>query len=165
MAITPKLLTSEASAHYPRLWGLVEALSHNRHTRKYPIMLDIISFTQQFEDWILVSTQHIADTLNEPAPDRSGRWKHYGADPLVAERLDYFADNIGAFIAKNETIGMQMIYDLGDWHKAILMHTSPAHTPRYMVSIKCSMCNEYSVLKHDHDYFCVNKECQHSWIK
>lgn len=165
MAATPRLLTSECAAHYPRLWGLIESLSSNRTVRKYPIMLDMISFTQEFEKWVMSTTDHMELITKVSAPARRHTWNHYGADPIVAERLDYFADEIGLMVLKQESIATIMLYDLGDWHHAILQRTAPSELPRYMSSIKCPECQKFAVLKHQSDYFCVNKECQHSWVK
>lgn len=162
MAITPRLLTSECAAHYPRLWNLIESLSHNKDVRRYPIMLDMINFCQEFEIWITISTDHIAEVLKEEAPEHAGQ-PVYGANPIVELRLEYFADAIGDFIGKQQTIGTDMIYDLADWHEAILQRTAPENLPKYNSRRKCPECGEYAVLQHEKDLFCVNRECQHSW--
>ena len=165
MVATPKLLTSECSAHYPRLWGLVETLSETRTVRKYPIMLDMITFCQEFELWVIAMSDHIGLTLRIEPPVRRASWSHYGADPLVAERLDFIADNIGAFMLRNEDLAKTILYDLGDWHHAILMRTNSNAVPKYMTTIKCPECKQNSVMKHGTDYWCANAECCHSWQK
>lgn len=162
---SPRLLTSECSAHYPRLWALVESLSNNRNVRKYPIMLDMISFSQEFATWIDITTEHIGAVLEKDVPNRKNEWTRYGADPLVAERLDFFADNIGEFVLKEEDIAKQMLFDLSDWHDAILMRTAPIDLPKYMATIRCPECTKYAVLKHAKEYFCANKDCGYSWVK
>jgi len=162
MAATPRLLTSECAAHFPRLWNLVESLAHNSHVRRYPIMLDMINFCQEFELWITVTTDHIGLVLGDDPP-MSATQVTYGADPIVAIRLDYFADKIGDMVLAQEDIAKQMLYDLGDWHHAILQRTAPPNLPEYNGRRKCPKCGEHSVLQHETDLFCVNRECQHSW--
>jgi hypothetical protein len=163
MAATPKLLTSECAAHFPRLWNLIESLSHNKDTRRYPIMLDMINFCQEFELWITVSTDHMGIFLEIEPPNYAVEVT-YGANPLVSLRLDFFADNIGAMLLQQEDIAMQMLYDLADWHNAILQRTAPPNLPKYNGRRKCPECGEYAVLQHEKDLFCVNRECQHSWL-
>lgn len=165
MVATPKLLTSECSAHYPRLWGLIETLSETRTVRRYPIMLDMITFTQEFETWVITVTDHIGMTVKKTPPSRRTSWSHYGADPLVAELLDFFGNNIGAFMLANEELAKVMLYDLADWHYAILMRTNGETVPKYMTTIKCPECHQNSVMKHGKDYWCANSDCCHSWQK
>ncbi len=161
--ITPRLLTSECSAHYPRLWNLIEDASTNQHVRKYPIMLDMINFIQEFENWVIVNTDHIALVTKIDAPDHVNS-APYGANPLIELRLDYFAEYIGHLVLKQEEIAKQMLYDLGDWHHAILQRTAPSSLPQYNGRKRCPNCGKHSVLQHEKDYFCVNRECQHSWV-
>ena len=165
MAATPRLLTSECSAHYPRLWGLVETLSETRTVRRYPIMLDMITFTQEFETWVTTMAEHIGLVLGVKVPSRRTSWSHYGADPLVAEMLDFLADNIGAFVLKDEALAKVMLYDLGDWHHAILLRTNGETVPKYMSTLKCPECAKNSVMKHGPDYWCANSDCCYSWQK
>ena len=162
---TPRLYTSECSAHYPRLWNLVESLSSNKVVRKYPIMLDLISFTKEFAVWTEIAVGELSRITDEPIPNRTNLWSKYGADPLIGEWLDYFADHIGNYINENPNVGKQLLNDLISWHHAILLRTAPSELPRYMSSIKCPECSEYSVMKHSKDYFCLNKDCCHSWVK
>jgi hypothetical protein len=161
--VTPRLLTSECSAHYPRLWNLIEDVSTQQHVRRYPIMLDMINFIQEFENWVIVNTDHIASVIKLDAPEYV-EVASYGAQPLISLRLEYFADYIGHFVLKQEEIAKQMLYDLGDWHHAILQRTAPPSLPHYNGRKRCPNCGKHSVLQHEKDYFCVNRECQHSWV-
>ena len=165
MVATPKLLTSECSAHYPRLWGLIETLSETRTVRKYPIMLNMVTFCQEFELWVTTMTDHIGIVTKHEPPSRTTSWAHYGADPLIAERLDFFADYIGEFMLHHEALAKTMLYDLGDWHYAILMRTNSSAIPKYMASLRCPDCKQFSVMKHGADYWCANAGCNHSWQK
>jgi hypothetical protein len=163
MAAKPRLLTSECAAHYPRLWALVENFSDGKRTRKYPVALNMITFSQEFEMWVLTVTDHISDVLQNDPPVRRAAWSHYGADPLVAERLDYFAENINKFLDTHANIGKTMLEDLQEWHRAILMRTNTSATPKYMTTIKCQSCRKLSVIKHGKEYWCSNIECGYSW--
>ena len=163
MAMTPRLLTSECAAHYPRLWHLVEESSSNRDARRYPILLDMINFCQEFENWIMITSEHIAMTLNEEAPTHAHE-PLYGANPIIELRLEYFADNIGAFLLKQEQIATQMLWDLSDWHDAILYRTRPETLPKHNARRKCPLCSQYAVMQYGADFFCVNRECQHTWV-
>lgn len=162
MARTPKLLTSECAAHYPRLWHLIESVSENRDVRPYPIMLDMINFIQEFETWCMITSEHIALVLKLEAPSHAANVT-YGSLPVVGYQLDFIADQIGAFLCKQETIAIQMLEDLADWHEAMLLRTAPENLPRYNGKRKCPQCNNRSVLQHARDLFCVNKECNHAW--
>ena len=164
MAITPRLLTSECAAHYPRLWNLIESSSNNRDVRKYPILLDMINFCQEFENWLVVTTDHMALVLKDDAPYHVVDHP-YGANPIIELRLDWFADNIGAFLLQQEEIATQMLWDLADWQEAILIRTSPASLPKHNARRKCPECSQYSVMQYSNDFFCVNRECQHAWSK
>ena len=163
MAQTPKLLTSECAAHYPRLWHLIESLSDNREVRPYPIMLDMISFIQEFETWCTITSEHIAVVLKLEAPNDAAN-VIYGALPVVSYQLDFIADNIGSFLVKQETIAMQMLQDLANWHEAMLLRTAPENLPRYNGKRKCPECGKRSVLQHSKDLFCVNKLCNYAWV-
>lgn len=162
MAITPRLLTSECTAHYPRLWNLIEQSSGNRDARRYPILLNMIAFCQEFEAWVVVNTDHISIVLDEPVPEHASI-PTYGSNPLVELRLEWFADHIGAFVLKQEEIAVQMLTDLADWHNAILQRTTPASLPKHNARKRCPECEQYSVMQYEQDYFCVNQECQWSW--
>ena len=164
MPATPRLLTSECSAHYPRLWNLVETFSGSRSVRRYPIILDTISFTQQFAEWINVNTEHIANVLDLDftIPDVQVQ---YGADPVVAERLEFFADHIGEFLLVQEDIAKQMLYDLAEWHFAILLRTANSVPPKYFATKSCPECKRYSILRYEKDFFCCNNDCNHAWVK
>jgi len=122
----------------------------------------MISFVQEFEDWITVQTDHIGNVLQIAPPTHAANIT-YGASPIVSMRLDFFAEYIGSFIAKQEDIGKQMIYDLGDWHHAILLRTAPADLPEYKSRKKCPECTKPSIMKCGSEYVCVNKDCLFSW--
>lgn len=160
--ITPRLLTSECAAHYPRLWHLVESLSDNQTVRPYPITLDMISFIQEFEMWLQISTDHMGDVLKISTPTHAANVT-YGALPIVGYQLDFFADYIGDLVVKQQTIATQMLRDLADWHEAMLMRTAPINLPRYNGKRKCPACGNRSVLQHANDLFCVNNDCNHTW--
>ena len=162
MAMTPRLLTSECAAHYPRLWHLVEESSSNRDVRKYPILLDMINFCQEFENWIIVTTDHIAYVLDEEPPTHAHD-PVYGANPIVELRLEYFADEIGAFVLRQEIIATQMLWELTDWHEAILFRTRPETLPKHNARRKCPECNQHAVMQYGQDFFCVKRECQNTW--
>ena len=163
MAMTPRLLTSECAAHYPRLWHLVEESSSNRDVRRYPILLDMINFCQEFENWITISTDHIAQVLEEEPPEHAHN-PVYGANPIVELRLEYFADEIGKFLLFQELVATQMLWDLTDWHEAILHRTRPEVLPKHNARRKCPECSQYAVMQYEQDFFCVNRECQHTWL-
>ena len=163
MAITPRLLTSECSAHYPRLWHLIEQSSSNKDIRKYPILLDMINFCQEFENWLLVTTEHMGMVLNQELPTHAHEPK-YGSSPIIELRLEWFADNIGRFLVRQEEIATQMLFDLSDWHEAILYRTRPEALPKHAARRRCPECQEYAVMQYGQDFFCVNRNCEHTWV-
>jgi len=123
----------------------------------------MINFCQEFENWIMITSEHMSITLNEEAPTHAHE-PLYGANPIIELRLEYFADNIGAFLLKQEQIATQMLWDLSDWHDAILYRTRPETLPKHNARRKCPLCSQYAVMQYGADFFCVNRECQHTWI-
>lgn len=161
--ITPKLLTNECAAHYPRLWTFIESLGNARNTRKFPVMLEVCIFTHQFEDWVMLITEFMADSLDTMLVGTP--WDYYGPDPMVGERLDYLAEFIGDLIAKEPEMGKQILQDLMDWRNAIMTYTAPVQTPKYLTTVKCPDCGYYSIMRSEGNYFCVNNECRIAWAK
>jgi len=125
-------------------------------------MLNTIAFTQEFESWIESTTDLIAYSLNIEPPTHAAS-VHYGASPKVFTQLEFFADYIGEYLAMNEDFATIMLFDLTDWHNAILKRTAPASLPHYNGRKRCPQCGEKSVLQHLKDFFCVNRECLHIW--
>jgi len=160
--MTPRLLTSECSAHYPRLWHLVESVSDNKDVRKYPVMLDMVNFIQEFENWVFVSTDHLGQLLRAEPP-KSVSKRTYGPLPIVGERLDFFGKHIEACMMRQEKIAKMLLEELNDWHGAILTRTAPENLPKYIGRKKCPICEQKSVMGYNNDLFCVNRNCQHTW--
>jgi len=125
-------------------------------------MLDMISFIQEFENWTAVCAEHISVQTKIPVPVNAVRVT-YGAQPIVGDYLDYISKNIPAFMKIQPDIASIIVYDLQDWHKAILQRTAPENLPVYNGRKRCPKCEKKSVLQHKEDLFCINNECQHSW--
>ena len=161
MIPTPRLYTAECSAHYPRLYSLAEALTHTRTVRKYPIILDTFAFAHDFENWTQIVAEEIESVTQIRAPYRLYEWDKYGADPIVADRLDYLANHITDYVQLQPELGVHILQDLLNWRSMIVMRSG---LPKYLSSKRCKDCGEYAVMKYADGYFCANKECQYSWI-
>jgi hypothetical protein len=125
----------------------------------------MVDFCQQFEMWTEAIADHMGVVVGVRPPHRASQWTAYGADPLVAQRLDFIADHIGELVTKQEDIAKGILYDLADWHNAILLRTAGADVPKYLVTMRCPKCEEFSVMKHGTGYFCGNAACCHEWVK
>lgn len=165
MAMKPRLLTSECAAHYPRLWSLVEALSHTNTIRKYPVMLNTVSVMQRFESWVYDITDYMAYVLHDQVPSKLIKYKSYGADPIVGERLEYLGENVDLLAAQDAGMAHAIVEELQQWHDSILIRTTMQGQPKYVSSVPCIECKYNSIVKYDSTYYCMNAECLHTWQK
>jgi len=162
MEATPKLLTSECAAHYPCLWTLIEYVAHPKTVRKYPIMLDMITFCQMFQQWLFVTTDSMGELLDLTPPNHIAQ-PEYGANPLVELRLDFLSDHVGKLLKYHEDTATLIIYDLIYWRDQILTRTSGEFFPEYNARRKCPNCKTHAVMCYDESAFCVNQACFYGW--
>lgn len=162
MEATPKLLTSECAAHYPRLWTLIEYVAHPKNVRKYPIMLDMITFTQMFQQWLFDTTDLIGDLLDLTPPNHVAQ-PEYGVNPLIELRLDFLSDHVHKLLKYHEDNATTIIYDLIEWRASILTRTSGEFFPEYNARRKCPNCKSQSIMQYDNNAFCVAQHCFYEW--
>ena len=162
MQVTPKLLTSECAAHYPRLWTLIEHVAYPKRPRKYPIMLDMITFCHMFQDWLLVTTDSMGELLGIQPPTHAAQ-PDYGTNPLIELRLDYLSDHVHRLLKYHEDTATEIIVDLIYWRESILTRTSGEFFPEYNARRKCPQCKTHAVMCYDENAFCVNQSCFYDW--
>lgn len=165
MAVTVRLVTSELAAHYPQVWTLIEALSTGRAERKYPVVLDIIAFCQNFEEWVGLNCEMVQTVTGHRKPHQIPRTTSFGPDPSVSDGLEYLAEYARDFVSMMPENGREMLREMKVLHDLMLRFTTAYGIPRYLSSVRCQNCEQYSVLRYEHDYLCVNKECHHAWTR
>jgi len=165
MAPTPKLYTSELSAHYGRLWKFAELLLKVPKVRKYPIVLHLISLAQVFADWAADRAELMAYTLDIDFPNRKSVYPLFGADPLVGDHLDFIGNELGNYTHEHPELGFEVIGEVIAWHKVVLQRTNWQTMPSYLSTKPCIKCEEYSIIKTNKTYICLNRECEHSWVR
>jgi len=158
--MNPHLTGKELAAHYPSLFNLAEKLIKSGRVRKYPLTLALISFTQEFEFWVLDCVKNFCQVLDLRSPVIH-RLKLYGEDPNIQNYLEFLIDYLDSFADHQPELAACFIFDLEIWHRSILMRTADQLT--YLATSKCPMCSRFSVMKIDRIGLCFHNDCQQLW--
>jgi hypothetical protein len=158
--MTPQLVSKECAAHYPALFNVISNLVVSRSIRKFPLTLALISFTQEFESWVIDFVKAFAKALDLQHPIRL-RSTLYGEDKNIETYLEFLLDYFESFSSLHPDLGACFLIDLELWHRAILLRTTSTMT--YLARTRCPMCSRYSVMKIASAGLCFNNDCQHLW--
>lgn len=155
----------ELIGDYPRLWEFIDAPpthtegSSNKHARRYPLSIGVLSTALEFNKWTIRTTNLVAEVIAIPCP-RNANQSNAGPDPLVISRLNWFSKAWDTLESRDKNLAKTLDKEVEKWSWKIRSRFDGAEAYKYLSAATCQYCGSRSIVKYQDSLMCINNECR-----